>query len=86
MKAVLLANVLHKGQRYSAGAELNLDAVTAGIFERAGLAFIEPTPKATPPKSDGSPSDLPQVEKKTRPAGKKTSTPKKRAGGKNEPF
>lgn len=81
MKVVLLANVLHKGQRYKAGMELNLDAVTAGQFERAGLAFIEPLPKAEVPKKADSGEELPRVEKKTRSTGKKTSTAKKASRG-----
>lgn len=76
MKAVLLENVLYKGQRYKAGQELNLDAVTAGMFERSGLAHIEAPPKLPDP----APEPLP-VKKKTRSTGKKTSTEKKSARG-----
>lgn len=76
MKAILLANVLHKGRRYSAGEALNLDVVTAGQFERAGLAQIEAAPKEA-----ASPSNLPSAERKTKQAGKKASTPKKAGRG-----
>ena len=76
MKAVLLENVLYKGQRYKAGQELNLDAVTAGMFERSGIAHIE-----TPPKPVENPPALPSAEKKTRSTGRKTSAAKKSTRG-----
>lgn len=76
MKAILLANVLHNGRRYSAGEELNLDVVAAGKFERAGLARIEAAPK-----QPASAPDSPPVERKAKPAGKKASAPKKAGKG-----
>lgn len=76
MKAILLANVLHNGRRYSAGEELNLDVVTAGKFERAGLVRVEAAPK-----QPASAPDLPSAERKAKPAGKKASAPKKAGKG-----
>jgi hypothetical protein len=76
MKAILLANILHKGRRYAAGEELNLDAVTAGQYARAGLVHIEAAPK-TPAMA----SDLSPVERKAPRAGKKACTSKKAARG-----
>lgn len=94
MKAILLANVLYKGQRYKVGDELDLDVVTAGQFEREGLAFIEAMPKSKPkvevplpvipedvPKQADSRTEPPHVEAKTARAGKKATTTKKAARG-----
>lgn len=76
MKAILLANVLHNGRRYSAGEELNLDVVTAGKFERAGLVRVEAAPK----QPAGAP-DLPSAERKAKSVGKNASAPKKAGKG-----
>lgn len=76
MKVVLLENILHKGQRYKAGASLELDADTAGNFERAGVAIIE-----APPKPVAVAPELPHVEQKAVRAGDKPSRSKKGARG-----
>lgn len=81
MKAILLENVLHKGQRYKAGAELDLDAVTAAQFKRAGIAHVEDAPKPPAPKPLAIAQELPVAEKKTARAGKKASASKKAARG-----
>ena len=73
MKAILLENVYHKGRRYIAGDELNLDAVTAGNFERAGIAIIDAQPKQAeeatelPPiaQIEPNPGDKPPKSKKS---------------------
>jgi hypothetical protein len=95
MKVILLENIMHKGQRYKAGASLELDVETAGKFERSGIAIIEAAPKTAPtvaptvapkeepdfPNAVGSAPDLPSDERKVTQAGKKASTSKKAARG-----
>lgn len=90
MKVVLLENILHKGQRYKAGASLELDAETAGKFEQAGIAIAETVPKPVEvvqkaveisPKVAGSAPNLPSDERKVTQAGKKASASKKAARG-----
>lgn len=81
MKAILLENILHKGQRYKAGAVLDLDAVTAAQFRRAGIAHVEDAPKPPAPKPPAIAPDLPPVGRKTSRAGKKASTSKKSTRG-----
>jgi hypothetical protein len=60
MKVIFLENVLVKGQRYKAGASLDLDAETAEKFERAGVAIIEAAPKIAPP---AAPKEVPNIPK-----------------------
>lgn len=77
MKAILLENVYHKGRRYIAGDELNLDAVTAGNFERAGIAIID-----APSKQADAATELPPVAQIERSTGDKPPKSKKAARGK----
>ena len=86
MKAILLENILHKGQRYKAGAVLDLDAVTAAQFRRAGIAHVEdapkpPAPKPPAPKPPAIAPDLPSAARKQGRTGKKASTSKKSTRG-----
>ncbi len=94
MKVILLENVLLKGQRYKAGASLDLDAEMAEGFERSGVAIIEAAPKAASAvasnfqkaepiaqKSVKSAANLPSVKRKATQTGKKASTTKKAVRG-----
>lgn len=81
MKAILLENILHKGQRYKAGAVLDLDAVTAAQFRRAGIAHVEDAPKPPAPKPPAIAPDLPSAARKQGRTGKKASTSKKSTRG-----
>lgn len=85
MKVILLENVLHKGQRYKAGASIDVDAETASKFERSGVAFIDTVPKAAPalptPKPIEIAPELPPVEQKATHTSKKASASKKSARG-----
>lgn len=81
MKAILLENILHKGQRYKAGAVLDLDAVTAAQFRRAGIAHVEDAPKPPAPKPPAVAPDLPSAARKQGRTGKKASTSKKSTRG-----